>query len=173
MADLRLLKRWFVRGIASVLLAGCTLGPIWAREVRGRVVDRETQKPVAGAEVFVGKERFIPNVFDAERIPDHYRWAATDEDGRFVIPGRLQIRPAIGCTPFQFDVVLYHQDYGAHQVVWGGNGYPESPINETQSFDLTIWRRDSYTLGRRECSSWMDEPACSHLFDLMQGRGNQ
>lgn len=174
MADLRLLKRWFVRAIAAVLLAGCTFGPIWAREVRGRVVDRETGKPVVGVEVFVGVDQWSPVWFDSSPVYGLFRWATTDEKGRFVIPGEVQLRPAIGCTSSRFAVLLYHPQYGAHQEVWAGRDYPypEPALGETLEFDLKIFPDENLdedgAFWQAHCLSYMEEPACAHLFELQK-----
>jgi hypothetical protein len=118
-ADLRLLSAVFLLLGAG---AGCAIGPVYARRLEGRVVDRETGQGVAGTEIFSWYEAHPllgwlegpePRRFD-------HRWATTDESGRFAIPGHLAITfyawPSYTKRHPSFKVV--HPQYG-----WIFKGY--------------------------------------------------
>ena len=73
MASPRLLTQVFALCTFAVVLAGCALGPIWARAIEGRGIDAETGQPVAGAEVFASY--VASSTLDPSHNNYAFRWA--------------------------------------------------------------------------------------------------
>lgn len=105
MAGLRLLALFVL-----LLASGCVT---YTPEIGGRLVDKKTGAPVAGAEVFVMRSA-------QSRLPMNsgyrfaYRWTTTDADGRFHFAAAWQRRPSplvaeLGRTP---GLEMFHPDYG-------------------------------------------------------------
>lgn len=109
-------KRTFRRAglvVAAVLLAGCvpSLGPCVLEGMSGRVVDRDTGEPIAGATVIEwwrGAGRMggpPPEV--------HARSAKSDEQGRFVFPSGPAPGPRLWFTKtYGPSYSFYHPSYG-------------------------------------------------------------
>jgi hypothetical protein len=131
-------RRWLIRlGVASVitvLLAflACDFGPIWAPTLEGYVVDAETGEPVANAVV-------MSNYNYEHRHHWDNRWAATDDHGRFTIPGHFAM--LWGCSTFLADVDgpnvgiahrLYGIQSGSHSYLPRG----EWPDNRALRFQI-------------------------------------
>ena len=94
---------------------GCALGPIYARRVEGVVLDKRTGEGVAGAEVFVVYEI----VQGSHRRAADTRWATTDAEGRFAIPGvfSMTLGPPPSVTDRNYFVRVVHPDYGKFSSV--------------------------------------------------------
>lgn len=84
MADLRLLA---FAALSSVALAAVACAPVWTPRVAGRVVDKATSQPVAGAEVFI--HRSESPFLSSYRQKFDKRWQTTDAEGRFDFPGKV------------------------------------------------------------------------------------
>lgn len=104
--------------IASLLACttGCAIGPVYGPRIEGKVVEKDTGKPVAGAEVFAAYEVNSPSGV-------HYidwRWATTEEDGSFAIPGHIWVilGPPGGRTESYPVFRVIHREYGE-----GGTGF--------------------------------------------------
>lgn len=113
MADLRLLKLLVCLVLAGASL-GCALGPIYAPRVEGQVLDKNTRKPVEGALVFTTYEM----VWATHRRPVDTRWAQTDSEGRFAIPGHfsMTLGPPFSSTDPDFFLTLVHPGYGLYAI---------------------------------------------------------
>lgn len=174
MADLRLLT-------AVVLLlgasAGCAIGPVYARRVEGRVVDMDTGQAIAGVEVFSRYEAHPllgwlegPN----PRRFDH-RWATTDAEGHFAIPGHLAMTfyawPSYTKRYPLFEVV--HPSYG-----WQGWGYDQGePFPGWRKLEIVI-RPNPYTLrmmrddperGWPSFCTFLSRDACRRACEVLLG----
>lgn len=116
MADLRLLRRW--GGLALLAaLPGCTNPiprPIGLPRIAGTVVDKRTQEPVQGAEVFVAYDlSYHPiGAFHSQWVSYARRWVTTDAEGRFDFDpvcfwavGSKDIEPPL-------NVHVLHRDFG-------------------------------------------------------------
>ncbi|OFW14966.1 MAG: hypothetical protein A3F70_13995 [Acidobacteria bacterium RIFCSPLOWO2_12_FULL_67_14] len=79
--------------VALLVMAGCRTGPEQWGSFRGRVVDAETEKPIAGAHVMVMWVRERPALHLTESFFDAQE-TVTDLDGRFEIPRQRRILTA-------------------------------------------------------------------------------
>ena len=127
--DLRLLIASLAA--AALLLASCSVGPIWAPELRGQVVDGRTGAPVAGAGVFASYTWEVAHHWDI-------RWTRTDAEGRFVIPGHIATIAHWGPLTIAADVrgpymKVVHPAYGALSF---GQAAPELYTDEREWTDL-------------------------------------
>lgn len=114
-------RKRLLTAVAVLVLIGlgsCAIGPIYARRVEGKVVDKRTGVPVAGAEVFASYPVTVPAGHSYEI---GHRWATTGNDGRFAIPAHIAVTlgPPISWTRKYptFDVV--HRDYGVFGFSYG------------------------------------------------------
>jgi hypothetical protein len=105
--------------------SGCALGPIYARRVEGKVVEKATGKPVAGAEVFAGYEVSWGN--HSEVIDWH--WTTTAADGSFAIPGhvKLILGPPVSRTERYPFFLAVHPKYGTFSQGFGGSAAEDFP----------------------------------------------
>jgi hypothetical protein len=127
--------------VAIVSLLACTtacaLGPIYARRIEGKVVEKGTGKPVAGAEVFAGYEVNSP-YFGVDYTD--WRWVTTEEDGSFAIPGHVWVilGPPLGRTEPYPGFQVLHKDYGMSGVSYSGR--PASAFPGWRNIVLEIER---------------------------------
>lgn len=154
-------------------LLSCSIGPIWARELRGRVVDHATKQPVSNVEVFLSWR--VVGVFVNSTIGT--RWATTDENGDFVMPGKFQmwfVPVALMKEGPPADGILYHPDYGISYLLYtrDQNAFPRWPEGSHK-----IRPQDEETAKDREKCHWMticDDDvtieACEHLQWVIQER---
>ena len=77
----------FLALVLCMLLSACGSEPLrsWP-EIRGRVLDAETEEPIGGAHVIVYAQGDISVFVDTQRVCYHIDAAVTDSDGRFEIP---------------------------------------------------------------------------------------
>lgn len=87
------LKRTALVLLAVVLVAGCRMGQEQWGPFRGQVVDAETGKPIAGANVMVLWIREPPNFHYTEWFYDAQE-TVTDGEGRFELPHKTRILTA-------------------------------------------------------------------------------
>ncbi len=79
--------------IVLLAVGGCRTGPEQWGPFRGRVVDAETQAPIAGAHVMVLWVREPPALHLTQSFYDA-RETMTDAEGRFEIPARTRLLTA-------------------------------------------------------------------------------
>ena len=176
MAHLGVLKAGMLVAVLGLLQTGCTIGPIWAREYRGKVVDEETQAPVENMEVFISPMVVGLGAFGGRGV-EATRWGTTDAKGEFVLDGEFEVwfapLTAMGDPPF---VTFYHPDYGV-LVKAGlrrdGLGTDRFP-SEGEAFQLG--RASNWNLERYHKCWWgelcdhITSEACSHLKKVIRER---
>jgi hypothetical protein len=115
MANPRLLRAAVV-ALALASSTGCTIGPIYARHVAGRIFDRETQQPIAGVEVFMSYEVY-QHIYGGNSYDD-LRWTTTDDEGRFEFAGHWAITRCTFLSGTQSDPDLrwLHPAYGFYAI---------------------------------------------------------
>jgi hypothetical protein len=143
MASLRLLRLLAVLVLAAVN-AGCTLGPIWARRVEGQVIDKHTGAPVVDALLITVYDAFI--ALDGRAEMDT-RWATTDAEGHFVIPGRLSLTfpHPMWFTDRNYAVYVFHPTYGSFLEMSGRRveSWPHHRfVFELEPDGSRLWFRD-------------------------------
>lgn len=114
--------------ISLLLLAtGCSVAPIYARRIEGRVVEWKTGKPVAGAEVFAAYQGTHARGNRAYTID--WRWTTSAEDGSFAIPGhfKLNLIPPDGQTEPHPVFIILHREYGKQWRSFGGDAAQDFP----------------------------------------------
>jgi hypothetical protein len=141
-------------------LAGCvpSLGPIRLAAVDGRLVDRESREPIAGAEVFqvyfgAGAPGADPRVYTS-------RWTQTDARGQFAFgseispSARMWILKTYGP---RYD--FYHPEYG---LVRGPTTETAEVVLEGSLEQAEQRRMDLRVL----CSSSADDPESRRLREI-------
>jgi hypothetical protein len=155
------------------LQAGCTLGPIWARHLDGRVVDARTGDPIPGATVFASFEVSGGMGFTSARTTNT-RWTTTDSDGRFVLTGRFAVWPdTLAAFKNAPTVDVFHPDYGLSVTAFGGHRGRHFPgwrglvlEVEPSVLDLDQLLENHRTLSL--CHG-LDNHACRHLCRVAYG----
>lgn len=147
-----------MRGLLTALslaaLAGC------ASAVEGRLVDRDTGRPITGAEVL---QVYRSGVAGEETQILHARWAETDREGRFTFPAGLTNPRAWIVQAYGPRYDFHHPDYG---LVRGPTTESASVELEGSLSDARQRRMDLEAL----CHSSFDDPqsrrlretACTH-----------
>ena len=177
MASARLLTHVLALCALACVLAGCAFGPIWARTIEGQVTDAETGQPVVGAEVFASYKS--SSLLDPTHHNYAFRWATTDDEGRFSIPGR----PAPNLWAFGWvsrwnpDVAVLDRRYGISFREFSMGGPPpdwrhmEIKIcrepNEIERLNSAKTLSEVCGLGVldcfRACQLWYGEQQCSRV----------
>ena len=101
-------------------LLGCTIGPLWSPRVAGRIVDKETGQPVVGAVVSATWGMNDAAKWEGGSHTCCYRVASTltDAEGRFELPGRVEIFRPMPLTWLERnpDLTWIHPAYGMGSV---------------------------------------------------------
>lgn len=168
MARLGLLIAGALVVVVASLHLSCSIGPIWADEFRGRVVDRETGRPVEGVEVFVSS--FVVGLW--YRGVKGTRWATSDSNGEFVLEEELQMW-LVPLAIMSWDppaVKLYHPDYGFVSYELTSREFPDSG----EPFEIR--RELDFIAGSHRSCEWsvlcdrITPEACSHLRKIVRQR---
>jgi hypothetical protein len=136
---------------AAAFLAGCvpSLGPCVLEEASGRVVDRDTGEPIAGATVI---ERWRGAGRMGGPQPDvHARVAKSDAEGRFVFVRSGARNPRLWFTKTYGPTYdFYHPSYGLEP---GGEARPGEELvlrGSLRDSAARLAELPPYCLGRRE-----------------------
>ncbi len=154
------LRRSLLAALALAPLAGCVPGPgpFVLDAVEGRVVDRDSGAPIAGAEVIewwrgAGSGGPAPH--------QHARWTTTDADGRFALPREMSPSPRMWVLrTYGPTYSFYHPRYGLEH----GGERPERG-------DLVL--RGSLAVAEQRlanlapiCRGERDDPGARHLAEV-------
>ena len=88
---------WLI--LVVVLAAGCRTGPEQWGPFRGRIIDAETGRPIAGAHFMVSWERDNPNPVHWTQSFYDAQETVTDAEGRFEIPYERRFVTALVAEP--------------------------------------------------------------------------
>jgi len=140
--------------------------PILAMPRRGRVFDKTTKQPIAGALVFLT----YTTVLGGKTVET--RWTTTDAEGRFLFGPKVFDDVGTRTTLFTRwpEVVVFHKEYDSTVVGFGHSGYQipgyENPVAmlafDDDDRDLMVDPRRTYndpTQIQTLCSGFT-EPAC-------------
>ena len=163
--DYRALRIW--AGTLCMVLPGCSVGPIWAKEIHGRVVDHETKEPVSGVEVFFS---YVLGDMWSTGVKGT-RWATTNDEGRFLIEGRFMVwfQPFALMASRPPKVELYHPNYGIVPRDFSTETFPDLP-----SEPIEIWPEIELVTERRarcEISFMCDDltdGGCERLLEVIR-----
>lgn len=146
--------------MALLILTGCvpSLGPIRLAEIEGRLVDRESREPIAGAEIFQiyrggGAPGADPRIY-------HSRWTRTDGEGRFFFASTLSPSARMWLLATygpRYD--FYHPAYGLVR----GPSTDAARLTLQGSLDDASQRRMDLQVF---CSSRADDAGSRHLREI-------
>lgn len=97
-------------------VAGCSHSSVWAPRVAGRIVDKETRQPIAGAPVFANYRILDGIGFEGGGASCcvELNWTKTDADGRFEFPAHRMHpkRSFLDSIPSYPALYWLHPSYG-------------------------------------------------------------
>ncbi len=153
--------------VALLGLAGCLpgLGPVRLATVAGRLIDRESRQPIAGALIFqayrgAGAPGADPRVY-------HSRWTQTDAGGHFAFVAEIAPSARIWILKTygpRYD--FYHPDYGLVR----GPTTDDAEVVLEGSLDQAEQRRMDLQVF---CNSIADDPGSRRLRDVACPRSEQ